>query len=33
VACRSAIVDALTDDAETADALAEVVQAMIGDAS
>ena len=32
VACRSAIVDALTDDAETAGALAEVVQAMIGDA-
>jgi nitric oxide reductase NorQ protein len=30
-ASRSAIVDALTDDAETADALAEVVQAVIGD--
>jgi nitric oxide reductase NorQ protein len=30
-ACRAAIVDALTDDAETADALTEVVQAIIGD--
>jgi nitric oxide reductase NorQ protein len=32
-ACRSAIVDALTDDAQTAGALVEVVQAVIGDAS
>jgi nitric oxide reductase NorQ protein len=31
-ACRFAIVDALTDDVETADALAEVVRAVIGDA-
>ncbi len=31
-ACRAAIVDALTDDIETADALAEVVRAVIGDA-
>jgi nitric oxide reductase NorQ protein len=31
VACRAAIVDALTDDGETAAALAEVVEAMIGD--
>jgi nitric oxide reductase NorQ protein len=30
-ACRAAIVDALTDDADTAAALAEVVEAMIGD--
>jgi nitric oxide reductase NorQ protein len=30
-ACRSAIVDALTDDAETTDALAAVVRAVIGD--
>jgi nitric oxide reductase NorQ protein len=33
LACRSAIVDALTDDAETAAALAEVVRAVIGDES
>ncbi|MFO1206877.1 MAG: AAA family ATPase [Burkholderiales bacterium] len=31
-ACRAAIVDALTDDIETADALSEVVRAVIGDA-
>ena len=30
VACRSAIVDALTDDQDTAAALDEVVQAMLG---
>jgi nitric oxide reductase NorQ protein len=30
-ACRSAIVDALTDDVETADALGEVVHAVVGD--
>ena len=30
VACRSAIVDALTDEFETAAALDEVVQAMLG---
>jgi nitric oxide reductase NorQ protein len=30
-ACRAAIVDALTDDAETASALAEVVDAVLGD--
>lgn len=30
-ACRSAIVDALTDDADTATALADVVQAVVGD--
>jgi nitric oxide reductase NorQ protein len=30
-ACRSAIVDALTDDDDTAQALAAVVQAVIGD--
>jgi nitric oxide reductase NorQ protein len=30
VACRSAIVDALTDDQETAAALDDVVQAMLG---
>jgi nitric oxide reductase NorQ protein len=30
VACRAAIVDALTDDAETASALDEVVQAVLG---
>jgi nitric oxide reductase NorQ protein len=30
MACRSAIVDALTDDAETAAALDEVVSAVIG---
>ncbi len=30
-ACRAAIVDALTDDGDTAAALAEVVEAMIGD--
>ncbi|WP_374408519.1 CbbQ/NirQ/NorQ/GpvN family protein [Hydrogenophaga sp.] len=33
VACRSAIVDALTDDHETAAALDEVVQAMLGTAT
>ena len=33
VACRAAIIDALTDDAATADALGEVVRALIGDAS
>ena len=33
VACRSAIVDALTDDFETAAALDEVVQAMLGTAT
>jgi nitric oxide reductase NorQ protein len=32
VACRAAIVDALTDDTDTADALDEVVRAVIGDA-
>jgi nitric oxide reductase NorQ protein len=31
-ACRAAIVDALTDDADTADALDEVVRAVFGDA-
>ncbi|WP_425334618.1 CbbQ/NirQ/NorQ/GpvN family protein [Paucibacter sediminis] len=31
-ACRAAVVDALTDDAETAAALAEVVLAVVGDA-
>jgi nitric oxide reductase NorQ protein len=31
-ACRSAVVDALTDDADTAAALAEVVRAVVGDA-
>jgi nitric oxide reductase NorQ protein len=31
-ACRSAVVDALTDDAETAAALADVVLAVVGDA-
>jgi len=30
VACRAAIVDALTDDAETAAALDEVVSAVVG---
>jgi nitric oxide reductase NorQ protein len=33
VACRAAIIDALTDDAVTAEALGEVVRALIGDAS
>ena len=33
LACRAAIVDALTDDPATADALYEVVRAVIGDAS
>ena len=32
VACRAAIIDALTDDAATAEALGEVVRALIGDA-
>ena len=32
-ACRCAIVDALTDDADTAAALAEVVRAIVGDAA
>jgi nitric oxide reductase NorQ protein len=32
LACQAAVVDALTDDAETAAALAEVVQAVVGDA-
>jgi nitric oxide reductase NorQ protein len=31
-ACRAAIVDALTDDPDTAEALAEVVRAVFGDA-
>jgi nitric oxide reductase NorQ protein len=31
-ACTAAIVDALTDDADTARALAEVVKAVVGDA-
>jgi len=33
LACRAAIVDALTDDADTAAALAEVVRAVVGDAA
>ena len=32
-ACRAAIIDALTDDAPTAEALGEVVRALVGDAS
>jgi len=32
LACRAAIIDALTDDAATAEALGEVVRALIGDA-
>ncbi len=31
-ACRAAVIDALTDDAATAEALGEVVRAMVGDA-
>jgi nitric oxide reductase NorQ protein len=33
IACRAAIIDALTDDAPTAEALGEVVRALVGDAS
>jgi nitric oxide reductase NorQ protein len=33
VACHAAIIDALTDDAVTAQALGEVVRALVGDAS
>ena len=32
VACQAAIIDALTDDASTAEALGEVVRALVGDA-
>jgi hypothetical protein len=32
MACQAAIIDALTDDASTAEALGEVVRALVGDA-
>jgi hypothetical protein len=33
VACHAAVIDALTDDVVTAEALGEVVRALVGDAS